>query len=98
MIDSTTNVIALLRNLYDSKNMKNTHGRVILLLKFWLNFIPPKNPENQRFSGVFMVYKMEHAALLKVTLVHGCFSRFLNCTNGTKSRKASYLLQWLRTL
>ena len=28
----------------------------------------------------------------KVTLLHGCFSRFLNCTNGTKSRKASQLL------
>ena len=27
---------------------------------------------------------------LKVTLIHGCFSRFLNCTNGTKSRIASH--------
>ena len=27
---------------------------------------------------------------LKVTLLHGCFSRFLNCTNATKSRKASH--------
>ena len=26
-------------------------------------------------------------ALLKVTLLHGCFSCFLNCTNGTKRRK-----------
>ena len=25
------------------------------------------------------------------TLLHGCFSRFLNCTNGTKSRNASHL-------
>ena len=24
----------------------------------------------------------------KLTLLHGCFSRFLNCTNGTKSRNA----------
>ena len=29
------------------------------------------------------------ATLLKVTLLHGCFSRFSNCTNGTKSRKTS---------
>ena len=29
------------------------------------------------------------ATSLKVTLLHGCFSRFLNCTNGTKSRKTS---------
>ena len=28
---------------------------------------------------------------LKVTLLHGCFSRFLNCTNGTKLRKASHM-------
>ena len=29
--------------------------------------------------------------LLKVTLLHGCFSCFLNCTNGTKSRNASHI-------
>ena len=27
--------------------------------------------------------------LIKVTLIHGCFWRFFNCTNGTKSRNAS---------
>ena len=32
------------------------------------------------------------ATLLKVTLFHGCFSRFLNCTNATKSRKASHII------
>ena len=26
-----------------------------------------------------------------VTLVHGCFSRFLNCTNGTKSTNAPHI-------
>ena len=30
--------------------------------------------------------------LLKVTPLHGCFSLFLNCTNATKSRNASYVL------
>ena len=29
--------------------------------------------------------------LLKVTLLHGCFSRFLNCINGTKSCKTSHM-------
>ena len=28
--------------------------------------------------------------LLKVASLHGCFSGFLNCTPGTKSRKASH--------
>ena len=32
------------------------------------------------------------ATLLKATLLHGCFSRFLNCTNGSKLRKASHII------
>ena len=28
------------------------------------------------------------ATLLKLTLLHACFSRFLNCADGTKSRNA----------
>ena len=43
--------------------------------------------------------------LHEITLLHGSFSRFLNCTNGTKSRRAAHLLdqsqqrwsQWLRS-
>ena len=31
------------------------------------------------------------ATLLKVTLLHGCFSRFWNCSNGTKLRKGTHL-------
>ena len=30
--------------------------------------------------------------LLKVIIFHGCFSRFLNCANGTKSHKACHLM------
>ena len=32
------------------------------------------------------------SALLKVTHLHECFSRFFNCTNGTKLRKTSQLV------
>ena len=35
--------------------------------------------------------QLKPATLLKVTLLHGCFSCFLNCTNGIKSRNASNL-------
>ena len=45
-------------HVYNLKNVKNTHGRV----------------------------------LIKVTILHGCFSRFLNCTNSTKLRKVSRIL------
>ena len=29
--------------------------------------------------------------LIKVALLHGCFSRFLNCASGTKLRKTSHI-------
>ena len=32
------------------------------------------------------------AGLLKLTLLHGCFSSFLSCTNGTKSPNASQIV------
>ena len=31
------------------------------------------------------------ATLLKLALLHGCFSCFLNCTNATKLHKASHI-------
>ena len=51
--------------LYNLKNMKNTHGGVLLLVKVLA----------------------KSATLLKVTLLHGYFSHFLNCTSVTKSPK-----------
>ena len=35
--------------------------------------------------------RLKSATLLKLTLLRRCFSRFLNCTNGSKSRKASHM-------
>ena len=45
--------------LHNLKNVKNTHGGVLILA-------------------------------LKLTLLRSCFSRLLNCTNGTKSRNAPH--------
>ena len=45
-------------------------------------------------GGVLLLVRLhasQAATLLKVTLLHGCFSRFLNHSNGTKLRKASHL-------
>ena len=44
--------------------------------------------------------RLKPATLLKVTVLHGCFSRFLNCTNGTKSRNTPHIRSkvWLRFL
>ena len=41
-------------------------------------------------GGVLLLVKLQPATLLKATLLYGCFSRFLNYTNGIKSRKASH--------
>ena len=40
--------------------------------------------KRQSFFNVLRGCRNEPATLLKVTLLHGCFSGFFNCTNGTK--------------
>ena len=42
-------------------------------------------------GGVLLLVKP--TTLLKVTLLHGCFLRFLNFTNGTNSRKTSHFIR-----
>ena len=49
-------------------------------------------------TGVLLLVELHAKAskillFLKVTLFHGCFSRVLNCTNETRSSKASHTLQ-----
>ena len=39
---------------------------------------------------------LQPVTLLNITLLHGCFSCFLTCTNGTKLRKASHIF-WVTT-
>ena len=53
---------AIWYHLYNLKNVKNTHGGVLILVNF-----------------------------TKLTLLHGCFSCFLNCMNGTKLHNASHI-------
>ena len=59
---------AIWYHLYNLKNLKNTHGGVLILVKL-------------------------QAEALKLTLLHWCFSRFLNCTNGNKLRNAPQICQ-----
>ena len=52
--------------------------------------------DNVMFCGILVPFMQskKHPCrsvnLLKVALFHRCFSRFLDCTNGTKSHKASH--------
>ena len=56
----------------------------VILCAIYYHFYKLKNEENNH-EGVLFLVKLHAATLLKVTLLDGCFSRFLNCTNGTKS-------------
>ena len=56
-----------------------------VLLSLWVL------PKNLIFQG--LEKEAKPATLLKVTLLHVCFLRFLFCTNDTKWRKTSYILE-----
>ena len=58
-----------------------------LLCHNLLSFVQFKKPEKYPWSSVIF----SKATLLKLTLLHGRFSRFLNFTNSIKSRKASQM-------
>ena len=52
---------------------------------------PEPEREKKTRSHLKWIKRLKPATLLKLTLFHRFFSRFLNCTNGTKSRKVSHL-------
>ena len=62
---------------------------IVTLVQFGTICTILKSEKHQSRSVTFS--KVAVFNLQKVTLVHGCFSRFLNCTNGTKSRNASQI-------
>ena len=49
---------------------------------------------NSKFSSYFRqaLRTLEYSRLLKVIILHRYFSRFLNCANGTKLRKAYHMI------
>ena len=65
-------------------------GTYVMHCAIWYHFYNLKNVKNIHGEMLFLV-KLQ-ATLLKVTILHGYFSRFLNCTNGTESHKASHIL------
>ena len=59
-----------------------------MLCAIWYHLYILKTMKSNR-GGVLLLVKLQ--ALLKVKLLNGCFSRFLNCANGTKSRNTSHI-------
>ena len=64
--------------------MQTDHSYVLHEL---VPFVQFKKHEKHSWRSV----TFSKVARLKVTLLHGCFSRCLNCTSGTKSRNASHV-------
>ena len=60
------------------------------MLRDLVAFVQFKKREKQPWRSV--TYS-KPATLLKVILLQGCFSRFLECTNVTKSRKTSQIIK-----
>ena len=83
--------------------MENTHGAVLLLVKLKAHICFMGVFLHESFFVFYSLKtwktniaewscRLKPETLLKVTLLYGCFSHFLNCTNGTKSRNATHLL------
>ena len=62
----------------------------VMRCKFWYHLYNLKNVKNT-YGGVSILVKLqaEACSFTKINTPPWCFSRFLNCTNGTKSRNAS---------
>ena len=63
------------------KNTSKKYELYVMLCTIWYRLYNLKIVKNTH-GGVLLLVKLQ--ASLKVTLLHGCFSRFLNCANGTK--------------
>ena len=76
-------------------------GKYVMFCAIWYHLYNLKNIKNTN-GGVLLLVRLQ--ALLQITLLHGCFSGFLNCTNGTNLRNASrmrlfdFLLDYLMLL
>ena len=75
-------IISMLRTLPHLHKNKRKH-----LVK---KLVFPCNCTKYYTSG----YSPKSATLLKLTLLHGCFSHFLNCTNGTQiAQRTTYSIK-----
>ena len=64
----------------------------MVLCKIWYYSYNLKNEKNTH-GDVLLLVKLQTEAcnFTKRTVLHGCFSRFLNCVHGTKSRNAPHI-------
>ena len=72
--------------------LKYTSGLNEMRCPIWYHIYNFKNVKNI-YGGVLILVTLQALVcnFTKSTLFHGYFSRFLNCTNHTKSRNASQM-------
>ena len=74
-----------------NKILKTKPNDKIIICHALRNLVPcTQNLKREKHHGGVLIL-VKPAILLKVTLLHGCFSRFLNCTNDIKSRNATHM-------
>ena len=66
---------------------------MVVVCAIWYHLYNLKCVKNTH-GGVLLLVKVK----LKVKLLHGCFLRFLNCTNSTNLRNASRILLCYRRI
>ena len=67
-------------------------GTFVVFCAIWYHWNNLKNVKNT-LGGRLLLLKP--TTLLKIALLHGCFSCFLNCTNGTKSRNVPHFITFI---
>ena len=63
----------------------------VMRCAIWYHWYQFKKREKHPWGNVTFSCRLKSTILLKVTLLQGCFSRLLNCTNGSKSCNASHI-------
>ena len=96
------------RLLFNLSKIKRTTKSLVMLtelrvlvnficgaLRYLVPFVQFKKRETHPWRSA---NRLLPATSLKLTLLHGCVSRFLNCANGTKSLNAQYLQKFFLVL
>ena len=95
-MDSSINAFSIVLVYFASRKI----GTKVMLCGIWYHLYNLKNVTSTH-GGVLLLVKLKASVwnftILKVTL-RGCFLHFLNCANGSKSRKASQILSWPKVI
>ena len=86
-IPGIKNLWEILRKSF--KRISSTRSNILMLCAIWYHLYNFKSVENNH-GGKLLLAKF---TLIKVSLLRGCFLRFLNCANGKKPRKVSHVME-----